>query len=43
MPGGRHVVTAVITDDSVKRLGLAEGLTATSVFKASSVFLAAVE
>jgi molybdate transport system regulatory protein len=43
LPGGRHVMTAVITDDSVKRLGLAEGLTATAVFKASSVFLAAVE
>jgi molybdate transport system regulatory protein len=43
IPGGRHVVTAVITDDSVRRLGLAEGLTATAVFKASSVFLAAIE
>jgi molybdate transport system regulatory protein len=43
MPGGRHVITAVITDDSVKRLGLLEGATATAVFKASSVFLAAVE
>ena len=42
MPGGRHVVTAVITDDSVKRLGLVEGACATAVFKASSVFLAAV-
>ena len=43
MPGGRHVVTAVITDDSVKRLGLVEGNSATAVFKASSVFLAAVD
>ncbi len=43
MPGGRHVITAVITDDSARRLGLAEGLEATAVFKASSVFLAAVE
>jgi molybdate transport system regulatory protein len=43
MPGGRHVITAVITDDSVRRLGLVEGLEATAVFKASSVFLAAVD
>ena len=43
MPGGRHVITAVITDDSVTRLTLAEGLSATAVFKASSVFLAAID
>ena len=43
MPGGRHVITAVITDDSARRLGLVEGATATAVFKASSVFLAAVD
>jgi molybdate transport system regulatory protein len=43
MPCGRHVLTAVITDDSVKRLGLVAGISATAVFKASSVFLAAVE
>jgi molybdate transport system regulatory protein len=43
MPGGRHVLTAVITEDSVKRLGLVEGVSATAVFKASSVFLAAVD
>ena len=43
MPGGRHVITAVITDDSVKRLGLAVGSTATAAFKASSVFLAAID
>jgi molybdate transport system regulatory protein len=43
MPGSRHAVTAVITDDSVKRLGLVEGISATAVFKASSVFLASVD
>ena len=43
MADGRHVMTAVITDDSVKRLGLVEGLPATAVFKASSVFLAAMD
>lgn len=43
MPGGRHVITAVITDDSVKRLKLAVGQPLTAVFKASSVFLAAVD
>jgi len=43
MPGGRHVMTAVITDDSVRRLGLAEGASATAVFKASSVFLASMD
>ena len=43
VPGGRHVITAVITDGSVRRLGLVEGLSATAVFKASSVFLAAVD
>ena len=43
MAGGSHVMTAVITDDSVQRLGLAQGVTASAVFKASSVFLAAIE
>jgi len=43
MPGGRHVITAVITDDSARRLGLVVGSTATAAFKASSVFLAAVD
>lgn len=43
LPGGRHVVTAVVTEESVKRLGLAVGQPVTSVFKASSVFLVAVD
>jgi molybdate transport system regulatory protein len=43
MPGGQHVITAVITDDSVKRLALAEGQPLTAVFKASSVFLASTD
>jgi len=43
LPGGRHVLTAVITEASVKRLGLVVGQSATAVFKASSVFLVATE
>lgn len=43
MPGGQHVITAVVTDDSVKRLGLAVGQSVTAVFKASSVFLASID
>jgi molybdate transport system regulatory protein len=43
MLGGQHVITAVITDDSVKRLGLAVGQSMTAVFKASSVFLASTD
>ncbi len=43
MPGGQHVITAVITDDSVKRLGLGIGQQMTAVFKASSVFLASAD
>ncbi|MBV5299208.1 MAG: TOBE domain-containing protein [Rhodoferax sp.] len=43
MPGGRHVITAVVTDDSVKRLGLETGQALTAVFKASSVFLASID
>jgi molybdate transport system regulatory protein len=43
MPGGRHVLTAVITDDSVQRLGLVEGQSATAAFKASSVFLTTID
>jgi molybdate transport system regulatory protein len=43
IPGGRHVIAAVIAANSSKRLGLAGGLSATAVYKASSVFLASVE
>ena len=43
LPGGRHVITAVITAESVKRLGLALGQAVTAVFKASSVFLVATD
>ena len=43
LPGERHVITAVITDESVRRLGLVTGSVVTAVFKASSVFLAAVD
>ena len=43
MPGGQRVITAVVTDDSVKRLGLAPAQTLTAVFKASSVFLASMD
>ncbi|MCX7257989.1 MAG: TOBE domain-containing protein [Polaromonas sp.] len=43
LPGGRHVLTAVITDDSVRRLGLAVGQPVTAVFKAPSVFLVAMD
>lgn len=43
LPGGQHVLTAVITDQSVLRLGLAEGSPVTAVFKASSVFLVALD
>lgn len=43
LPGGRHVITAVITDASAKRLGLVLGQPVTAVFKASSVFLVAID
>lgn len=43
LPGGHHVLTAVITDASVARLGLAVGQPVTAVFKASSVFLVATD
>jgi molybdate transport system regulatory protein len=43
MLGGRHVITAVVTGDSVKRLALQVGQPLTAVFKASSVFLASID
>ena len=43
LPGGRHVLTAVITEGSVQRLGLVIGTTVTAIFKASSVFLVATD
>jgi len=43
LPGEQHVLTAVVTEQSVKRLGLAVGQPLTAVFKASSVFLAAMD
>ena len=43
MPGGQQVITAVVTDASVKRLGLEVDQPVTAVFKASSVFLATMD
>lgn len=43
LPGGHHVLTAVVTDASVQRLGLAVGQPVTAVFKASSVFLVSTD
>jgi len=43
MAGGHHVITAVVTDQSVQRLGLAVGQVVTAAFKASSVFLVSVD
>lgn len=40
LPGGRHVITAVITHESLKNLKVEVGCHACAVFKASSVFLA---
>ena len=43
LPGGHHVLTAVVTDPSVERLGLAVGQPVTAIFKASSVFLVSTD
>ena len=43
MPGGQHVITAVVTEQSVQTLGIAVGQPLTAVFKASSVFLVSVD
>lgn len=39
MPSSRRVITTVIAADSVKRLGLEQGMPASAVFKASSNYL----
>lgn len=43
LPGSHHVLTAVVTDQSVERLGLVVGQPATAIFKASSVFLVSTD
>lgn len=43
LPGGQHVLTAVVTEQSVQRLRLSLGQPVTAVFKASSVFLASTD
>ncbi len=43
LTGTRHVVTAVITHDSVQRMGLGVGMPIVAAFKASSVFLVALD
>ena len=43
LAGGQHVLTAVVTETSVQRLGLGLGQTVTAVFKAPSVFLVALD
>jgi molybdate transport system regulatory protein len=41
--GGGGTVAATVTDESVDTLGLAQGLAATALFKASSVILGVPE
>lgn len=43
LPGGHQVLTAVVTEPSVERLGLAVGQPVTAIFKASSVFLVSTD
>ena len=43
LPGGRYVVTAVITHESLEKLELKPGVSVCAVFKASSVLLAVTE
>lgn len=43
LPGGRHVITAVITHESLDKLELKIGSKACAVFKAPSVFLAVAD
>lgn len=43
LPGGHHVLTAVVTAPSVERMGLAAGQPVTAIFKASSVFLVSTD
>lgn len=43
MPGSHQVITAVVTQESVKQLGLVVGQTVTAAFKASSVFLVSTD
>ena len=40
LPGGRHAVTATITQQSMNRMGIVSGKRLSAVFKASSVLLA---
>lgn len=43
LPGSHQVLTAVVTEPNVERLGLAVGQPVTAIFKASSVFLVSTD